>query len=181
MPISSESEQLENVSPLQPQPKLASTKPAPGLLLARLGQGVMELYRDALKGSGLRPAHVATLTLLRDRPVGQQTLGELTGLDPVKLVGILNDLETAGLIERRRDCVDRRRHNVAITCAGQAALAGVERATAQVDERLFAGLSPDQREQLAALLQLVEETNPMTDACMQESGGPAGDTGRGAA
>jgi DNA-binding MarR family transcriptional regulator len=136
-----------------------------GLLLARLGQGAMDLYRDSLKGTGLKPPHVTTLFELRERPIGQQALGEATGLDPVKLVGILNDLETAGLVERRRDCVDRRRHIVAITDSGRARLAEVERSSAAADERILAGLSPHQRAQLAALLQIVVDAGRLAEKC----------------
>jgi DNA-binding MarR family transcriptional regulator len=125
----------------------------------------MELYRDSLVETGLKPPHVATLNQLRAAPVGQQALSEAAGLDPVRLVGILNDLETAGLVERRRDCVDRRRHNVAITCAGRERLELVERASAVAEERLLSGLSASQREQLAMLLRIVSETSRVAEPC----------------
>jgi DNA-binding MarR family transcriptional regulator len=135
------------------------------LLLAQLGYGAMRLYRDSLAPTGLKPPHVATLVHLRSAPVGQQALSEVTGLDAVKLVGILNDLETAGLAERRRDCVDRRRHIVAITSAGRARLEQVERASAHAEDKLLAGLDCAQREQLAALLRLVSETSQLQETC----------------
>jgi DNA-binding MarR family transcriptional regulator len=108
---------------------------------------------------------VTTLVQLRSAPIGQQALGEATGLDPVKLVGILNDLETAGLAQRRRDCVDRRRHIVAITVAGRARLEQVERASTLAEEKLLAGLDPAQRGQLAELLQLVMLASQVQEAC----------------
>jgi DNA-binding MarR family transcriptional regulator len=125
----------------------------------------MELYRRALAGTGLRPPHVAVLVQLRVEPVGQQALGEAIGLDPVRLVGILNDLESAGLVERRRNVVDRRRHIVAITCAGRQRLDEVERASADADERLLAGLSTAQRGQLAELLNIVAGTSQVAESC----------------
>jgi DNA-binding MarR family transcriptional regulator len=156
----------------------APTEESAGLLLARLGRGAMEMYREALAGTGLKPAHVAALVQLRLEPIGQQALGEATGLDPVRLVGILNDLETAGLAERRRDVVDRRRHIVAITCRGRARLNEVELASARADERLLAGLDPAQRRQLAHLLQLVTASTQVAEscpgACEPESGGDCG-------
>ncbi len=138
---------------------------SPGLLLAQLGYGAMRLYRDALATTGLKPPHVTTLVQLRTAPVGQQALGEATGLDPVKLVGVLNDLETAGLAERRRDCVDRRRHIVAITAAGRTRLDQVDRASALAEEKLLAGLDPAQRDQLAHLLALVVSTTAVHESC----------------
>jgi DNA-binding MarR family transcriptional regulator len=134
-------------------------------MLAQLGRGATELYRTALAGTGLKPPHVATLIQLRSEPVGQQALSDATGIDAVKLVGILNDLETAALVERRRDLVDRRRHIVAITGAGRARLDDVERAAAAADARLLAGLTPVQREQLAALLRLVIQSSQVAEPC----------------
>jgi DNA-binding MarR family transcriptional regulator len=125
----------------------------------------MQLYRDSLAPTGLKPPHVATLFALRAAPVGQQALGEATGLEAVKLVGILNDLETAGLAERRRDCIDRRRHIVAITSAGRARLEQVEHASTHAENKLLAGLNPCQREQLAELLRLVSETSQLQETC----------------
>jgi DNA-binding MarR family transcriptional regulator len=150
-----------------PQPNQFSSEPeeSPGLLLARLGRGAMEMYREALAGTGLKPAHVAALVQLRVEPVGQQALSEATGLDPVRLVGILNDLETAGLVERRRDALDRRRHIVAITCAGRVRLDDVERASAVADERLLAGLDRAQRRQLAELLHIVAGSSKVAETC----------------
>jgi DNA-binding MarR family transcriptional regulator len=158
---------------------VSEAEASPGLLLARLGQGAMRLYRDSLAGTGLKPPHVAALMQLSDDPVGQQALGESTQLDPVKLVGILNDLETAGLVERRRDLQDRRRHIVAITASGRSRLDDVDRASALAEERLLAGLAPAQREQLAALLRLVIATSQVAEVCpgtaeAQAADGPCG-------
>ena len=139
------------------------------MLLARLGNGAMRLYRDSLAATGLKPPHVAALAQLAAAPVGQQALAEASSLDPVKLVGVLNDLESAGLVERRRDAVDRRRHIVAITCKGRARLADVERASAVAENRLLAALSPSQRNQLASLLRLVIAAGELAEPCPGQS------------
>ena len=88
---------------------------------------------------------------------------------------MLNDLETAGLAERHRDAVDRRRHIVAITGPGRAVLDEIEREGAKFEERLLAGLSLAEREQLAGLLLRISETEPFADRpdpC-HETGGAA--------
>jgi DNA-binding MarR family transcriptional regulator len=161
----------------QPEQPARGADESAGLLLARLGRGAMEMYREALLGTGLKPPHVAVLVGLRLEPVGQQALGEATGLDPVRLVGILNDLEAAGLVERRRDAVDRRRHIVAITRAGRLRLDDVERASALADERLLAGLDPAQRRQLAHLLQLVAGSSDVAETCPGATDPEPGDCG----
>jgi DNA-binding MarR family transcriptional regulator len=141
----------------------------------------MQLFRDALDGTGLKPPHVAALAELAAEPVSQQALSEATGFDPVKLVGILNDLEAAKLVERRRDCVDRRRHIVAMTDDGRARLEQVQRASAVAEEKLLRALSPVQRSELGALLRLVIETTAVAEACpgqgaaLEECAGAGGD------
>lgn len=125
----------------------------------------MQLFRDALDGTGLKPPHVAALDELAAEPISQQALSEATGFDPVKLVGILNDLEAVKLVERRRDCVDRRRHIVAITETGLARLDQVRRASAVAEEQLLRALSPAQRAELGALLRIVIETTAVAETC----------------
>jgi DNA-binding MarR family transcriptional regulator len=145
---------------------LASPPTVPlGFMLARLGEVATGLYRESLKETGLKPPHIAALRALRAEPISQQTLGETIEMDPVKLVGILNDLEAGTLIERRRDTIDRRRHIVDITSRGRSVLETVERAADAIEERLFAGLSPAQRDQLVVLMQLIMETSQVAGAC----------------
>ena len=160
-----EDDRLTGVRAAQPDYLPSMPDGSPGLLLARLGHGAMQLYVESLAETGLKPPHIAALFALRAQPIGQQALGEALDFDPVRLVGILNDLETAGLAERRRDCVDRRRHIVAITAAGCARLARVEQLSTIADERLLAGLDPAQRSALATLLKLISETSRLGESC----------------
>src|SRR5262245_41195793 len=77
-----------------------------------------------LASVGLRPRHLLTMTVLRDR--GESSQADLAGtlqLDRTNLVGLLNELETEGLVERRRSPEDRRRHIVALTDEGRERLA----------------------------------------------------------
>ena len=67
-------------------------------------------------------------------------------------MAILNNLEGDGLVERRRDPIDRRRHIVEITPDGVTAVCAVERAVAEVEHDAFAGLTADEIEQLHTLL-----------------------------
>jgi MarR family transcriptional regulator, lower aerobic nicotinate degradation pathway regulator len=118
--------------------------------LARIARRSSE---TALEPTGLRPRHLVALTILRDRGAMTQTaLGEALRLDPTNLVGLLNELEQASLLERRRDPLDRRRHIVELADAGRATLAHAERALASVQDQVLAGLDEDERAALHALL-----------------------------
>ena len=55
---------------------------------------------------------------------------------------LLNELEAAEHVERRRDALDRRRHLVHITAAGRRALERAERAQESVEDEVLAALTP---------------------------------------
>lgn len=127
-----------------------------GLLLAWHGAVTQTRMKKALSTAGLTPRHAMTLMHLEDGPISQRALAERLEVDPSVLVGILNDLEGDGLAERRRDPADRRRHNVAITDAGAAALGRTNAALDAVEHGLFAGLSEGEREVLRGLLTRID-------------------------
>ncbi|WP_371615790.1 MarR family winged helix-turn-helix transcriptional regulator [Streptomyces sp. NBC_00454] len=127
-----------------------------GLLLAWHGSVTQTRMKKALSAAGLTPRHAMTLMHLSDGPVGQRALAERLEVDPSVLVGILNDLEGEGLVERRRDPTDRRRHNVAITDAGAVVLAKTNAALDAVELGLFAGLSQQDQDVLRGLLARID-------------------------
>ena len=87
-----------------------------------------------------------------DGALPQQDLCASMQMDANNTVLLLNDLEGKGFVERRRDPADRRRHIVAITDAGHAALARAERAMESLEEEAFGGLSAEDRAALRDLL-----------------------------
>lgn len=103
---------------------------------------------------GLRPRHLVALTVLRDHGGStQQSLSEVLEIDRTNLVGLLNELESEGLIERRRSSEDRRRHTVHVTPLGAERLAEAECALAAAEDEILARLDEGQRESLYLLLQ----------------------------
>jgi DNA-binding MarR family transcriptional regulator len=140
-----------------------------GFLLALLGQDALRRLRDALTDHGLKPRQFQILDLLAERgQIGQRELGEITAIDHSILVTMLNPLEADGLVERKRSCTDRRRHEVSITPVGKRRLTGAARAQREAEDALFAGLSEQQRDQLRNLLITLRDTNhtePADDDC----------------
>ena len=126
---------------------------SPGFLLKRLGTIVKEKTVDAYEGEGVTPYAYGVLAVL-DEGVRetQATIADALCYDRSYLVGVLDDLEQAGLIERRRDPADRRRHVVTMTPAGKKALGKLRDLHERIDAEVFSTLSATELKQLQALL-----------------------------
>lgn len=125
-----------------------------GPLLDLLLRRLRSAAEHELAAFGLRTRHVIGLTLLRDLGESSQaSLAVSLGIDPTNVVALLNELETEGLVERRRSPQDRRRHTVVLTPAGQRRLEEAEVALAALESRMFAELTPDEHTALHGLLQ----------------------------
>jgi DNA-binding MarR family transcriptional regulator len=134
-----------------------------GFLLARLGRAVTRQYRSALTPIGLQPRGTSALLALRDEgAMSQQALGAALDIDASNLVVLLNDLEGGGLILRRRDPEDRRRHLVEISKRGSKLVCEVERASMQIEDEFFAGLDADERAALHDLLARVAQSTDVS-------------------
>ena len=107
----------------------------------------------AMADGSLRPRHVIALTLLSERgPMTQHAVGAALRLDPSNVVGLLNELEERGLITRRRDPADRRRHIVEVSATGADELTRTYAQLGLVEDELFKTLSCEQRSILHELL-----------------------------
>lgn len=97
----------------------------------------------------------AVLALLRQGPLNQKQIQQLLSTRPGSVSELISKLESKQLVERRRDDDDRRRVVLSLTEKGQvAALIHKERAS----EDLFAAFSPEEKEQLAGLLEKLLES-----------------------
>jgi DNA-binding MarR family transcriptional regulator len=125
----------------------------PGLLGYRLRLAQQAVFRDfAASVHGLSPGRVGLLIYIDANPgVTQSRLAEAVERDRSTMVGVLDQLEARGLIERRRGD-DRRTNGLWLTRAGRSLLARALRAIARHERRIAARLSAAQKRQLLALL-----------------------------
>jgi DNA-binding MarR family transcriptional regulator len=122
-------------------------------LLKRLGFLIKDRTIAAFEATGLNPYHHGVLALLEEDPAETQAMiADALGYDRSHLVGMLDELEEQGMIERRRDPADRRRHLVSLTPDGKRALARLRTVSKQVEDEFFAPLDASERETLKALL-----------------------------
>jgi DNA-binding MarR family transcriptional regulator len=133
-----------------------------GFLLARMGHVAAKQFSARLEELGLTIRMWGALNVLdAEGPLTQQALGKLTNIDPSSMVSTVDDLEAAGLVERRRHPSDRRAHAIHITDGGGETLTRGRQLARGAQEDLLAPLSSEERKQLhELLLRLVIATKP---------------------
>ncbi len=133
-----------------------------GFLLARLGLGFKTHALAKLEQAGFDAYHYSVLAILGEGSrETQATIADALGLDPSRLVALLDSLEARGLIARQRDPHDRRRHVVSITADGKRQLLRLRRIVKEVEDEFFAPLDPKSRETFhTQLLQLAVHHDP---------------------
>jgi DNA-binding MarR family transcriptional regulator len=141
-----------SIAPGRPGPPKELLSSA-SFLLKRLGFRIKERANEAFEETGLTPYDHAVLALLDEEPRETQAMiADALGYDRSHLVGVLDELERRGLIERRRDPADRRRHLVSLTADGKRALTRLRTVAKRLEDEFFEPLSPDERETLRTLL-----------------------------
>jgi DNA-binding MarR family transcriptional regulator len=131
-------------------------------LLKRLGFAVKERTMAAFEAAGFSPYHYSVLVVLDEGARETQgSIADALGYDRGQLVGILDELEERGLVERRRDPNDRRRHLVTLTAEGKRALTKLRALSARIENEFFAPIGDEERATLhALLLRLAEAHEP---------------------
>jgi DNA-binding MarR family transcriptional regulator len=142
------------MNPPNPQaclPKELITSPV--FVLGRLGFELKRRAIEELEAAGSSMYDYSVLTLLADAPCeAQASIADMLRVDRSQLVGLLDGLEKRGLIERRRDQSDRRRHTVSLTPEGKHQLAGLRALVKQIEEEFLAPLDAESRMALHSLL-----------------------------
>jgi len=126
----------------------------PTLLGYRLRLAQQAVFRDfASSVAELSPGRVGILLLLEANPgVTQGRLAQAVSLDRSTMVGVVDMLESRGLIERRRGH-DRRTNGLWLTAEGRALVARLKRRIQAHERRVSARLSAQERAQLLSLLE----------------------------
>lgn len=125
--------------------------PSTMILLPRLSKQVMRRSTSELLGIDLRLLMV--LSYLSDHEeMPQHELADALCVDASNVVLILNELEDAGYVTRRRDREDRRRHRVSITATGRDAFEHAQAAQRAIEDEVLQGLDAAERETFWKLL-----------------------------
>jgi len=124
-----------------------------GYLLAVLGRASQRRFMLAMAEIGVKAAHYGIFTVLdAEGPSPQTRLAAALRIDRGQLVGLIDELEEAGLVLRERDPEDRRRQAITLTAAGRERLEAARAACARLEAELVAPLDPAQRAALHGAL-----------------------------
>ncbi len=110
--------------------------------------------------------HVVLAAVADLGPLAQAELGRSVLLDPKDMVGVLNDLQADGFVDRAPDPKDRRKNAITITAEGKRLLTRCTRAAERANGELLAPLSTDER---ARFLEMLTRISGVT-----EEGAPGG-------
>jgi DNA-binding MarR family transcriptional regulator len=127
-----------------------------GWALGTVMRSYLRVADEAVAGvpGGARGYQVLSSAARGDRG-SQLAMAQRLGVDRTVMTYLVDDLEKAGLVERKPDPADRRARRVLLTDAGRARLCDVERRMRKVEEHLLGPLEPTERRTLRTLLRRV--------------------------
>lgn len=138
---------------------------APGVafLLSQIGAHAASRFAARLAPLKLAPCHAGILRAISmDSGISQQKLAKLLGMFPSRLVLVLDEMEKAGLVERKASAADRRTYALQLTRKGQERLEAIGRIAREHQEELCAALKQNECETLATLLSRIAQHQHLT-------------------
>jgi MarR family transcriptional regulator, transcriptional regulator for hemolysin len=137
-------------------------------LLSRASWILTTEMTAALEGLGISPRAHCVLSTAMAGDHTQTEVARTVGLDKTTMVVTLDELERAGLAERRPSSTDRRARVIAVTPAGEQVVAQADAILARIREDVLASLPEDEREPfMSALARLVSGRLGAPVACAQ--------------
>ncbi|WP_306367898.1 MarR family winged helix-turn-helix transcriptional regulator [Nocardiopsis sp. CC223A] len=132
-----------------------------GYRLIKLGELVQAVTLDIFGPQEItaRQFHVLAAAEEMSDP-SQKELSRALGVDPNVMVGLIDDLESRGLAERKRNPKDRRRYIVTPTPESALLLQKAREAVSTAEEEFFAPLSQEERTVLHALSGRLLDSHP---------------------
>jgi MarR family transcriptional regulator, transcriptional regulator for hemolysin len=156
---------------LAPPPPASEAGPVSGdlcWLLSRASYILTTKLTAALEGLGVSPRAHCVLSAAMSADHTQTELARMVGLDKTTMVVTLDELEAAGLAERRPSKVDRRARVIAVTKAGERKVNEAQAIVERIREDVLAALPEEDRDVfLQSLCRLVADPLSEPSPCAQ--------------
>lgn len=131
-----------------------------GVLDSLVGYGVrraqIAIYNDflpALQAWNITPPRFSALVIIgRNKGLKLTELAEVLGIARSGVVALVDTLSEMGYVDRLNVPGDRRAYGLALTPLGKKDLRQIEQAVRKQDQRVAHRLTPEERQQLLALL-----------------------------
>lgn len=135
-------------------------------LLSRASYTLTTELTAALEALGVSPRAHGVLSAAMSGEHTQTELAKMVGLDKTTMVVTLDELEAAGLAERRPSSVDRRARVITVTAAGKKKVREAEAIAERVRQDVLSVLADNERQVfLDALRRLVADRLAEPVAC----------------
>jgi DNA-binding MarR family transcriptional regulator len=132
-------------------------------LLAQVGAHAAKQFGERLEPLGMTPPQAGIVRMLaRAGGLSQRDLAERLGIHPSRLVALLDEMETDGLVVREANSGDRRLYSLQLTAAGRERMAELSRVARRHNEALCSALTSDERVALEKLLGRIAQQQGLT-------------------
>lgn len=133
-------------------------------LLAQLGAHAADRFAERIAPLDLAPRHVGLLRWIAAHPgASQREIAAAFGVQPSRVVVLVDELERRDLVQRHQDPGDRRSRSVRLTERGERMLAEVGRVFLAHQADLLAALTEEESAVLGELLGKVAAARGLTD------------------
>jgi DNA-binding MarR family transcriptional regulator len=128
-------------------------------LVSQVGACSAQLFAQLLAPLGVSPRAFGVLSNLRSTGgQTQQQLADTLGIHRNNMVGLIDELEAAGWVRRRRSQQDRRAFDVRLTRAGSALVSRINNLIPALDAEVGQGLTGSEQHTMVELLQKMAST-----------------------
>ena len=132
----------------------------PGHYIRRLQQIAVAVFLQETEAQGVTPVQYAALQTVHNTPgIDQRTLAGAIGFDTSTIAGVIDRLESRGLLQRSASPDDRRVRRLALTAAGHALLAALVPAMQRAQQRMLAPLPKAERSEFMRMLRVLVTSN----------------------
>ncbi|MET9372870.1 MarR family winged helix-turn-helix transcriptional regulator [Streptomyces sp. NPDC003035] len=135
---------------------MEESRPDLAAMVVPLGRALMAAEQPVLDAHGVTMWAYAVLLHLDETPIRTQAaLAEAIRADKTRIIAVLDDLETRGLIRRRPDPQDRRARLLSLTREGRELRDTVQSEIQKGEERLLSRLPAADREAFVRALRIL--------------------------